>query len=112
MTGCCSEGYCTHEIVCEGNKVAGEFCDRNEECISEFCFNYKCAIKSFIFPLWFWLVIIGISIMLVIFMVCIFMCSKSGSRLRSYKSSSFDKTPLLRGYENDYDKGSGSFDLI
>ena len=73
MTGCCSEGYCTHEIVCHGNKVAGDVCSLNEECISSFCFNGECQVKAIIFPLWVWVligVICVISLIMIVFGYC------------------------------------------
>ncbi len=35
--GCCSTGLCTEAIVCKGNKLLGDFCDSNSECLSELC---------------------------------------------------------------------------
>ena len=36
-TGCCSSNLCTEAIVCEGNKLLGDYCDHNDECLSELC---------------------------------------------------------------------------
>ena len=43
-TGCCSSNICTEAIVCEGNKLLGDYCDHNGECLSELCdtTNSKC----------------------------------------------------------------------
>ena len=42
--GCCSTGLCTEAIVCKGNKLLGDFCDNNTECLSELCdiSQHKC----------------------------------------------------------------------
>merc|ERR1712226_1238543 len=37
MTSCCSQGYCTDNIVCEGNKSIGDVCDHSWECMSGYC---------------------------------------------------------------------------
>lgn len=39
-TPCCSQGYCTDSIVCEGNKVLGDNCSQSAECQSDYC-NYN-----------------------------------------------------------------------
>jgi len=36
-TPCCSQGYCTDAIVCEGNKSIGDTCTQSQECISDYC---------------------------------------------------------------------------
>ena len=33
-------------------------CTMNLECISDFCFNHECQVKSVIFPAWVWAVLI------------------------------------------------------
>ena len=40
--GCCSSNLCTEAIVCEGNKLLGDYCDYNTECLSELCENKTC----------------------------------------------------------------------
>lgn len=35
--GCCSSNLCTEAIVCEGNKLLGDYCDHDTECLSEMC---------------------------------------------------------------------------
>ncbi|CDW83508.1 UNKNOWN [Stylonychia lemnae] len=60
MTGCCSEQYCTQDIVCAGNKAAGDSCDEDRECLSDFCFNNSCTQEKYLFPIWIW-VILGIT---------------------------------------------------
>ena len=58
MTNCCSEDYCTHDIVCKGNKITGDYCDTNSECISNHCFHNECQLKSTLFPVWIWLILL------------------------------------------------------
>ena len=43
--GCCSSNLCTEAIVCEGNKLLGDYCDTDTECLSELCDQEtnKCA---------------------------------------------------------------------
>ena len=42
--GCCSSNLCTEAIVCEGNKLQGDYCDADSECLSELCdySTHKC----------------------------------------------------------------------
>ena len=40
--GCCSDGYCTSAIVCDGYKIIGDYCSSNEECMTERCVANKC----------------------------------------------------------------------
>ena len=40
--GCCSSNLCTEAIVCEGNKLLGDYCDYDSECLSELCENKTC----------------------------------------------------------------------
>lgn len=37
MTPCCSFGYCTQQSVCDGNKLNGDVCKSDTECLSGFC---------------------------------------------------------------------------
>ena len=45
---CCSEGYCTSNIVCEGNKNVGDTCDFNSECVTDNCHTHDhiCYTRS------------------------------------------------------------------
>ena len=47
-TACCSEGFCTHDVVCQGNKVNGDYCDKDSECLTRHC-NMKineCSVNE------------------------------------------------------------------
>ena len=41
-TPCCSQGYCTDNIVCQGNKSVGDTCSHSYECLSDYCENKTC----------------------------------------------------------------------
>ena len=45
-SGCCGESHCTLDIVCEGNKVNSDYCDKHEECVSKLCRDKVCYPKS------------------------------------------------------------------
>lgn len=34
---CCSQGQCTENIVCQGNKGIGDYCYVSDECMSGYC---------------------------------------------------------------------------
>lgn len=34
---CCSEGYCTDNVVCLGYKATGDTCDVGTECLTTYC---------------------------------------------------------------------------
>jgi hypothetical protein len=91
MTSCCSEGYCTHDIVCQGNKVVGDNCDTNEECISSFCFNNECQVKAIMFPVWMWILIISITCAAVIVLTIAFFCLRNRNRTKSDLGSELEK---------------------
>lgn len=46
--GCCSQNLCTEAIVCKGNKLIGDFCDQDSECLTEFCSTseHKCISQE------------------------------------------------------------------
>jgi hypothetical protein len=85
--------------VCRGNKVAGEYCDNNEECISNWCINGECSIKSIIYPLWVWIIIAVITFVAITLILVAVLCGKKflyNENMRLSKSGSFDKQfPLL-----------------
>lgn len=38
MGSCCSMGHCTDDLVCkDGNKIVGDYCDKNSECMTGYC---------------------------------------------------------------------------
>lgn len=63
-SSCCSEGQCTDEAVCRGNKIIGDYCDQNSECIADFCQDNRCQETLKLVPeqLVFFIIIIVISI--------------------------------------------------
>ena len=46
--GCCSSNLCTESIVCEGNKLLGDYCDHGTECLSQLCdpITQKCITEN------------------------------------------------------------------
>lgn len=46
-TPCCSQGYCTDKIVCDGNKIINDTCTYSSECMTDFCdpLNNICVQK-------------------------------------------------------------------
>lgn len=45
-SNCCGDGHCVNDVICEGNKVNGDYCDNNYECVSELCEKNQCKSKS------------------------------------------------------------------
>jgi hypothetical protein len=92
---CCSEGFCADEKICYGNKVKGDYCDANTECMTVFCKNTECTEEEV------FLKSNNIMIIIVIVIIIILFCATCS--YYSYK----DRTKSVLGIRNGSRSGSG-----
>ncbi|CDW86388.1 UNKNOWN [Stylonychia lemnae] len=102
---CCSQRQCTDAVVCDANKIKGDYCQSSEECITNYCFQNECTeelgffTKKLVFALIVIIIlIIGGSCLIYYFLSC---CkklprSRQGSQTRQDSKGNYSSS-LMEG---------------
>ena len=110
LDGCCSDGYCTSAIVCDGYKIIGDYCNSNDECMTDFCVLNKCeAMKVNQIDEMRWIIILCIVLAFILLAMIGYRCvkMKQPKREKNDYGNIKDQLPQLQSpLPDNYDEAT------